>query len=100
MQSNRHGLEAAMRLLGRLGHPAEEKFGAAKAHRAVLARPADPGLVSILGPGGLFYDSAVGAFGVFSSAQNWGLLSSASHRWALALIDNRKFYLLFPRAAL
>ena len=48
------------------------------------------GLVTFVGPSGLFYVDAIGSSGVASAGQIWGSLSSAAHRWALKLLDNKE----------
>ena len=79
-----------MRLLGGLGDPTGEKSDAKKAHRGVCLPPEERGVLSIMGPGSFFYSKATGAFDVVSSGRNWGRLSSAAHRRALSLIDNKE----------
>ena len=54
-------------------------------------------LVSNMGTCGLFYANAVGSLGAVSAGLNWGLLASAVHRWAHALVEIKEIYLLlFP----
>ena len=54
-----------------------------------------------MGPNGLFYANAVGAFGAVSTGRNWDLLASAANRWALKLADWKEIpILLFPGDAL
>ena len=100
MQPTRPSLADAMRILDRLHEPVEAKFDAGSAHRMVLAMKPERGLVSIVGPNGLFYANAVGAFGAGSAGRNWDSLASAVHRWALKLVDNNEFSLLFSDGAL
>ena len=45
---------------------------ATKAHRAVLAPPEEHGLVTIMGPDGMFDTNTVGAFGVVSAGGELG----------------------------
>ena len=47
-----------------------------------------------MGPNGLFYANAVGAFGAVSAGQNWGRLAIAARRWALKLVGKQKVFLL------
>ena len=59
------------------------------------------GLVSIMGPDGLYYARTVGTFGVGSAGRNRGRLSSAAQRWELKLVDAKEvFILLFSDDAL
>ena len=42
-------------------------------------------------PNGLYYANAFGAFGTVSVGQNWGLLASTAHGWALKLVAGKEF---------
>ena len=53
-----------------------------------------------MGPNGLFYANTAGAFGVVSAGGNLGRLASAARLWALKLVENKDFLLLFPDGAL
>ena len=98
MQPTRPSLAGALRVLGILEIPAAEKRGGTSARRRVLTPESEHGLVSIMGPIGLFYANAVGTFGVDSECPNWDHLASAVRRWALTLFEQRGvFLLLFPK---
>ena len=89
-----------MRIFDGLGNPVGGKFDGRKARRAVLTLEEARGPVSIMGPVGLFYADAVGAFGVVSAGRNWDLPASAVRRWALALVENGEIYFFYPCVAL
>ena len=57
----------------------------------VLTPAEGRGLVSTVGPIGLFYANAVGASRVVSAGQNCDRLASAAHRWGLALVKDKEF---------
>ena len=97
MQPTRPSLSAPLRVLDILNNQAEAKWEGTSSHRRVITPDSEHGLVSIMGPNGLFYANAVGTFGTVSAGQNWDRLASASHRWALVLVDKRKVFLLFFR---
>ena len=90
MQPARHSLSGALRILNRLETPADAKFDGCQARRMVLTPKPEQGLVSIMGPNGLFYANAVGAFGSVSVGRNWGQLASAAHRWAIKLVERNE----------
>ena len=71
-------------VLAGLGNTAAWKFDAEKAHRVVAVPPEEQGIVSIMGPGWLFYANTFGAPGVVSAGQNWDRTSSAAHRGAVS----------------
>ena len=97
MQTTRPSLSDALRILSRLKEPAAAKFDGCQAHRMVLTPKPERGLVSTVGPNGLFYANAVDAFGVVSAGRNWGRLESAAHGWALNLVKNNEPpYYYFP----
>ena len=90
-----------MRILDRLKIPVASQFGAESAHRRILTPKPERGLVSIVGPIGLYYANTVGTCGVVSDGQNWDRLGSAAHRWDLNLVNDAGFFLLlFPGDAL
>ena len=84
----------SLRILNRLNDHAEAKFDGCSAHRMALTPKPGRGMVSIVGPNGLLYANAVGAFGSVSAGRNWGLLASSPHRWALMLVGGNEFLLL------
>ena len=98
-QPTRPSLADALRVLDILNNPTAEKWHGTSSQRRVITPDSERGLVSIMGPDGLFYANAVGTFGAVSACRNWDRLASAFHRWALKLVDKRKvFLLLFPTA--
>ena len=80
MQPTRPSHADAARIMDCLNEPASEKWAGVSARRQVIAPEPEHGLVSIVGPNGLFYANTVGAFGVVSADRNWDRLASASHR--------------------
>ena len=100
MQPTRPSLSDAMRILNRLNDPAKDKSDGRQSHRAVLTPKPERGLVSIVGPNGLFYANAVGTIGVVPAGHTWGRLASAPRRWGVNLFDNNEFryyYFLMTR---
>ena len=77
----------AARIMGCLNDPAAEKWVGASSQRQVITPGPERGLVSTVGPDGLFCANTVGAFGVVSAGQNLDRLVSAGHRWDLKLGD-------------
>ena len=94
MQPTRPSLSDTQRVLDIPNDPAAEKWDGTSSHRRVITPDSEHGLVSIMGPKGLFYANTVGTFGVDSDGQNWGRLASAAHRWPLKLVGKRKVSLL------
>ena len=80
-QPTKPRLAGALRVLDILEIPAESNWGGASARRRVLTPESEHGLVSIMGPNGLFYANTVGTFGVVSADQNWDRLASGVRRW-------------------
>ena len=80
--------------MDRLNDPAAAKWGGRSAHRQVIDPTPGRGLVSIVGPNGLYYANTVGTSGVVSAGQNWDRLASAVHRWALKLADAESAFIL------
>ena len=95
------GLAGAMGILDLTGRQNGAKFGAEKAHRMVLV-PAvgEKRRASIMWPGEIFYSNNVGACGAVSSGAFCGRLSRAVQRWAISLVRQGNFPLLFPDDAL
>ena len=91
MQPARPSLSDALRITDRLEHPAAAKWGGASFHRRIVAPTPERALVSIMWHDGLYYANTVDAFGDVSAGQNWDRLSSAAHRWALKLVDAKKY---------
>ena len=85
MQPTGPSLADAMLIPRCLKNPTGSKFDAKKAHRMVISAPEEHGLVSIMGPIGIFYANAVGAFGIVSAGKKRDRLAIAAHRWARAL---------------
>ena len=97
MQPTRPSLADCLRVLDLLENPTGAKIDGTSAHRRVITPSNEHGLVSIMGPGGMYYANTVGTFGVVSAGQNWDRLASAAHRWGLKLLGQEKVYvLLFP----
>ena len=94
MQPTRPSLAGALSVLDIPNDPTAAKWDGTSSRRRVITPDSEHGLVSIMGPYGLFYANAVGAFGAVSAGQNWGRLASAFRRWALKLVDKRKVSLL------
>ena len=90
----RPSLADAARIMDRLIDPGASKWGGQSSHRQVGAPGPEHGLVSIMGPDGLFYANTVGAFGAASAGQNWDRLASAVHRWALKLTEAKEALIL------
>ena len=77
------------------------KRDGASSHRRVVTPESERGLVSTMGPNGLFYANTVGTFGVVSAGRNWDRLASAAHRRELKSVGAKKaFLLLFSDDAL
>ena len=83
MKPARPSLSGAMRIVDGRKIPVGAKFDGGKVHRRVLAHEGKHGLLSAMGPNGLFYGNTVGAIGVVSAWRNWDRLASAPHRWSL-----------------
>ena len=94
MQPTRPSLADCLRVLELLEKPAGAKIDGTSAHRRVITPENEHGLVSILGPNGMYYANTVGTFGVVSAGQNWDRLASAVHRWGLKLLGKEKVYVL------
>ena len=100
-QPERPSLPDALMVADLLRKPAAAKWGGASARRRVVTPESEHGIVSIMGPDGLYYAYTVDAFGVVSAGQNWDRLASAVHRRALKLVDAKGvFILLFSGDAL
>ena len=91
MKPTRPCLAAAFRILNCINDPSAAQFDGCSPHRMVLTPTPEHGLVSTVGPNGLFYAHAIGAFGVVSAGRNWDRLASAAHRWTLKLVANNEF---------
>ena len=97
MQPARPSLAGCLRVLDLLENPAAAKIDGTSAHLRIITPEPEHGLVSIMGPDGMFYANTVGAFGVVSAGQNWDRLASAVRRWALQLVGKEKYtYFSFP----
>ena len=94
MQPTRPSPADAIRIVGRLKDPAASKYDGRPSHRRAITPIPEHGMVSIVGPGGLFYANAVGTFGAVASGRNWDLLASAARRWPLKLVDEKEFTIL------
>ena len=92
MQPARPSLSGALRILNRISDPAAGKFDGGSSRRRVLTPRPERGLVSIVGPDGLFYANAFGIIGVAPAGRNWDRLAGAAHRWALRLVENNEFH--------
>ena len=90
----RPSLSDAIRIADCLNKPATSKLGGTSAHSRALTPESEHGLVSIMGPNGLFYANTVGTAGVVSAGRNWDRLASAVRRWGLKLVGKRKVFLL------
>ena len=90
MQPTTRGLDVAMSFRDGRGNPIGSKFDARKARRAALSPHWEHGLVSALGPYGLFYFTARGASGVGPNGQNWDRLAIAVRRLELPLVGDKK----------
>ena len=73
----RPSLAESTRVIKGLKNPASAKFDGWQAHRRALTPAKEHGLVSTMGPNGLFYASAVGAFG---AVHDGGKLGPTSER--------------------
>ena len=94
MQPTGPSHSGAMRILGRLKIPVAAQIEAASARRRVLTPIPAHGLVSIMGPIGLYYANTVGNVGEVSGGQNWDRLASAAHRRELNCVDDAELCLL------
>ena len=99
MKPARPSFSDDMRILNRLNDQAAEKYDGRSSHRMAITPKPEHGLVSIMGPSGLYYANAVGAFGVVAAGRNWGRLASAAHIWALILVEDNEFPDYYSRMA-
>ena len=80
MQPTRPSLVDCLRILDLLKNPAGEKIDGTSARRRVVTPKGERGLVSIMGPNGMYYANTVGTFGVVSADQNWDRLAEWSRQ--------------------
>ena len=84
MQPARPSLSDDTRILDGIGNPSRAKFDGCKAHRRVVAPGDERGLVSIMGPGGLFYANAFSTFGAVSAGHIGIVFRARFTAWRLS----------------
>ena len=100
MHPTRPGPADAVRFLDVSRSPIGAKFDGGESHRMALSPEHERGLVSTMGPNGLFYANTVGTLRAVPSGGKWARLASAGRRWALKLVEHNELFVLFPDGAL